>query len=459
MIQQAIPLSRRANASARGVATLTMVMILFFVMAMVAAYANRNLIYEQRTSINFYREAASMSAAEAGVDWAMAMLSGGRIDANCDASASAADGDFRSRYLQVQGDGTYMPVLWSFKATPASVAVLRTNPLACVQTAAGWRCSCPTNDQASLTFVDGTAPVFRVEVASGGQPGVLTVRSRGCSSLGNHVNITTDANQFNACHRATGSTRPFVDSVADLQVSLGLARALPVPPVAALTAGENLTMAAGTLLRVSNVDPTTGVTVHVGAALTANTKHLVGPAGSAAANTVEGDADLSALAVPVNAAMALKKPLFSSVFGLDPATFRRQPAVRIVPCLAGCTSADIAAPLANEPSRIIWVDGSINLDQAGTIGTAAQPVMLVATGTITLSAAVEINGFMYGDNLTWAAGSAGSVLKGAAVAHHDIQGNAPVVVAYDADILRTISNTRGSFVRVPGSWQLTPLQN
>ena len=78
MIQQAIPLSRRANASARGVATLTMVMILFFVMAMVAAYANRNLIYEQRTSINFYREAASMSAAEAGVDWAMAMPSGGR---------------------------------------------------------------------------------------------------------------------------------------------------------------------------------------------------------------------------------------------------------------------------------------------------------------------------------------------------------------------------------------------
>lgn len=458
MIQQAFPLARRATDRARGVATLTMVMILFFVMAMVAAYANRNLIYEQRTSINFYREAASMSAAEAGVDWAMAMLSGGRIDANCSASVSAADGDFRSRYLQVQADGTYMPVLWSYKATPASVAVLRTNPLACVQTAAGWSCSCPSNDQASLTFVDGTAPVFRVEVTSGGQPGVVTVRSRGCSSLGNHVNITTDANQFNACHRATGSVRPFVDAVADLQVSLGLARALPVPPVAALTAGENVNMG-GNLLSVSNVDPSTGVTVHVGAAIAATSKALVGPAGSSAASTVEGDADLSALALPANAAMALKKPLFSSVFGMDPATFRRQPGVRIVPCLAGCTSANIATVLANEPSRIIWVDGDINLDQAGTMGTAAQPVMLVASGNITLSAAIEINGFVYGSNLAWAAGSAGSVLKGAAVAHHNVQGDVPVVVAYDADILRTISHTRGSFVRVPGTWQLTPLQN
>lgn len=453
---------RQRRPASLGVATLTMVMILFFIMAMVAAYANRNLIYEQRTATNFYREAASMSAAEAGIDWAMTMLSGGRIDTDCKASTSAADGDFRSRYLQLQSDGTYKPVLWSYVVPGVGSTVPRLTPLACVQGAAGWQCSCPSSDLASLPFIDGTAPVLRVEVDSGGRPGVLIVRARGCSNLGNNAGIQANPNQLDACHRASikyANKQPFVDSVIDLQVSLGLARALPVPPVAALTAGENVTMNGGSALNVSNADPNTGIAVHVGTAINASNKNLGGPAGSSAAATLEGDTELQTLAqlLPSNV-MKGKKPLFSSIFGIDPDTFKRQPGARIIDCSAGCTSADIANSLANEPSRIIWIDGDINLDQAGTMGTATQPVMLVAAGKVTLSAAITINGFVFGNMLTWEPGSVGSLINGAAMAYHDVTGNAPVVIAYNADILRTVSNSFGSFVRVPGSWQLTPIQ-
>ena len=51
----------------RGAATLIVVMILFFVMTLVAAYTNRSLIFEQRTSANQYRSTQSLEIADAGM--------------------------------------------------------------------------------------------------------------------------------------------------------------------------------------------------------------------------------------------------------------------------------------------------------------------------------------------------------------------------------------------------------
>ena len=44
-------------------------MVLFFIMSLVAAYASRNLIFEQRTSANNYRSTQAFEAAEAGLEW------------------------------------------------------------------------------------------------------------------------------------------------------------------------------------------------------------------------------------------------------------------------------------------------------------------------------------------------------------------------------------------------------
>ncbi len=73
----------------RGVAALTVVMVLFFVMALVAAYTNRNLVFEQRISANSYRATRALEAADAGVEWTLAMLNGGRATANCVQGAGA----------------------------------------------------------------------------------------------------------------------------------------------------------------------------------------------------------------------------------------------------------------------------------------------------------------------------------------------------------------------------------
>ena len=55
---------RATSCSAqRGAAALVVVMVLFFIISLVAAYASRNMIFEQKTSANQYRSTAAMEAA------------------------------------------------------------------------------------------------------------------------------------------------------------------------------------------------------------------------------------------------------------------------------------------------------------------------------------------------------------------------------------------------------------
>ncbi|WP_144289970.1 hypothetical protein [Ideonella sp. A 288] len=446
---------------ASGVATLTIVMLLFFVMAMVAAYANRNLIYEQRVSVNNYRATTATSAADAGIDWAVAMLSGGRLDATCQPSVNVADSDFRSRYFQTQADGSYNHFTW---VDPADPVAPRPRTVACVMTDApvgpgsAWQCSCPIDARPTLPFVQGPAPVFRLEfIGMPGSPGRVVVRARGCSSMGYSTTIEADPNQATACQSAYGSVRPWVDAVTDLQITLGLARALPIPPVAALTVGDTITMAGANLLTVSNPDARTGVTLHTGRPIVAATPPaLIGPAGSrGAGSTSLDDPELLLRSAPP----AGRLDLFQTLFGMDAGTYSRQPSSVMVNCPLGCTSASIAGAVANNPGRVIWVAGDINLNDAGALGTAAVPVMLVATGDVRVSAVVTVNGFVFsGRDIQWAATAAGSTIIGSVVATRNFQGDAPVTIAYDADIMQRISLGYGSFVRVPGSWQNTTLQ-
>ena len=82
----------------RGAASLVVVLMLFFVIALVSAYTSRNLIFEQRTSVNQYRSSMAFEAAEAGMEWATAMLNGGRMGDDCsEATAAAGSTSFRQR--------------------------------------------------------------------------------------------------------------------------------------------------------------------------------------------------------------------------------------------------------------------------------------------------------------------------------------------------------------------------
>jgi hypothetical protein len=418
--------------STGGFAALTVVMVLFFIMAMVAAYANRNLIFEQRTSSNNYRAAQALDAAEAGIDWTIALLNGGRIGAACGAPDNGGQTDFRTTYLDLTASGGYTARLWG-------------NPVAnrayfpsCVFTGPGWTCHCPVNAAPALAApATGAAPAFRVSMAPTGAPGTVQLTVRGCSNLGSGVR---------ACHLASGS--PNVDANVNIGITLGLVRALPTPPVAALTAGQGIAVDGAVTLRVGNPDSATAVTLHSGNAVTtANgaTLVLTGPGGSGDSGQVQ-DAPLAALSA--------NGKLFDAVFGMDATTYRDQPGVLRIDCAAGCTAADLVTPLADYPGRTLWIDGDLTLDNAAAFGTAARPLMLVATGTLTLSAAAQVTGFVFASNIVWQAGAGNAWAKGAMVAGNGFSATGNATIVYDADVLKAINLGYGSFVRVPGSWNL-----
>ncbi|MBL0296207.1 MAG: pilus assembly PilX N-terminal domain-containing protein [Betaproteobacteria bacterium] len=141
-----------------GVASLTVVMVLFFILSLVAAYTSRNLIFEQRTAGNLHRSTQAFEAAEAGVEWALTMLNSGRIDATCAASTNVANDSFRQRYLTIDAASGGRPgrVLTAAFAAPVwPVAFSMVRPGTAVARS-------PTRPRWHLAGRDGHLPAFRI---------------------------------------------------------------------------------------------------------------------------------------------------------------------------------------------------------------------------------------------------------------------------------------------------------
>jgi hypothetical protein len=411
---------------------LTVVMILFFVMAMVAAYTNRNLIFEQRIATNSYRANRALEAADAGVEWTVAMLNGGRINANCQPSTTITDNDFRHRYhTEALFDANGKP--GGYDTAWADVPNNQVYP-ACVNREAVLSCVCPSVGVAVAAMggvADGQGSAFRIEFFRPGnavRPGAMEFAARGCASVGEGAG---------ACTSQTHDDLPTVDGLSGALTTVGLVRALPIPPIAALTAGTSI---AGTALRISNADAASVQPLLPGVV-------YQGPAGSSVSPWLE-DPRLTQLRAEAN------NGWFRKMFGMDPATYQRQPAVRIVDCTNGCTSASLTNLLLGYPRNPIWVAGSLNLDTAGTLGTANDPLMLIVAGQLTVSGTADITGFVHANNIVWTAGAAGARVRGAMVAQDTFAAAGLATLDYDRAVLDIISLRYGSFVRAPGSWNL-----
>ncbi len=425
----------------RGVAALTVVMVLFFIMALVAAYTNRNLIFEQRISANSYRLARAADAAEAGLDWAVALLNGGRINDLCVPSDLVTDLDFRRRYLvdstnESNGAGGY-----------ALVSSNTTFPACIIDSGTALNCICPTlanGNPGMVAPADGVGAAFRLNFRLPGSdvyPGSVSVIARGCASPGEGGS---------ACYIQSGA-EVSVDAKAGGQVTLGLLRALPFAPVATLTAGRNI-LATGGVLTVVNSHANTGLTAHAGGLAQANapgTLLLVGPAGSGSDGLLQNDSYLSDL---VNPAGLADDTWFKRMFALDRVNYARQPGVISLDCaLVGCNSASLVATLARYPRHPIWINGNLSITAAGNLGSATEPVMLIVTGTFTVAANTQIFGFVHANDITWTTPAS---LQGAMVAANDFTSTANATLVYRRDVLDIIRLRYGSFVRIPGSWKL-----
>jgi len=429
---------------ARGVAALTVVMLLFFVMALVAAYTNRNLVFEKRISANGYRASRALEVADAGSEWALAMLNAGRITANCtrpEPDAAAGLTDFRSRYLvsstdEKFGEGAF-DLPWGQQ--PAN----RVYP-ACIIVGAALRCTCPAMGETPADIgapSNGIGTAFRItfRLFNDDTPrgGAIQFLSRGCSNPG-----TGGTSCF-----AQSDNQPVVDGTTSVFTQIGLVRALPVLPKSTLTAGTTITTSGTGELHVANGDFSSGITAHAGVSINASgPSRFMPPAGTGGTGRIDSDNVLAVLQ------QQGAEPWFRAQFVMDRAGYSRQPATVRLDCAAGCFGRDIANAVLMNPRNPIWADGDVDLDLDGPLGTAADPVMLIVNGNLTISADIQARGFVHANRIDWTATTA--TWDGALVAMTSFDTTTVATLRYDKPMLDIIRLRYGSFVRLPGGWNL-----
>ena len=411
----------------RGVAALVVTMGLFFAMLLVVAYANRNLVFEQRSSANQYRSTQAFEAAEAGLEWAQAQLNNVvRIGDDCKASGDPAAGSFRDRFLRVtDASGGFSGTQWN---NAGSLTALQP---ACVRADSGWQCSCPASGHTQFAGPVQAAPAFSVEFLPGTKSGVVRVVSRGCSSWGG------------AC--APGSAEP-TDAVARVEVLLALLPGLASPPAAALTVRGALDVG-NAMLGVHNADVASGgVALHSGANVQAPVLRVSSAPGAATSGAiVSDDARLAALA---------PAQLFAAYFGLDRSSWARQPVVTALNCAGNCAAALGLALSSAGNNAILHVIGDLNVDGPAVFGTRQQPVLIVVEGAAQLRGPVTLHGILYAASLRWDGPAAsGALARGALVSETSYFGDGTPDIVYDPAILRTLRSRTGMFARVNGSWR------
>lgn len=415
----------------RGAAALLVTLMLLFAMALSAAFANRNLLLEQRSSANQYRSTQAFEAAEAGLEWALAQLNANqRIGADClpsaDPDADASAGSFRSRYLGIAPlTGTVTPRQWNAAGVPTALLP------GCVHTGNGWSCSCPSNGLPTLVAPVGTAPAaaFSLQFFPTGKPDVVRVVSKGCTQLAG------------AC--LPGSTaRP--DASARIEVAFGLVAGLRTPPAATVTTRGGFD-AGGAGIGLHNADPATGILVDAGGAIDAPAARLTPPAGTPIGGALVGhDAALAASAAD---------RFFASHFGVDKAAWKAQPAVTRLRCTIDCAGALLAALGATADGALIHVDGDLSLAGPTTLGSVERPVAIVVSGAARLDGAVALHGVLYAASLSWGLTNGGAFVRGALLSEAGYHGQGAPDLFYDTTVLHTLLHTTGSFARVSGSWR------
>lgn len=435
----------RSPKRQRGVGTLVISLILLISMTLVAFFANKSLLFEQKTSANQLRSTKAFEAAEAGIEWATSMLNDVRfINENC-TTAGTNTQSFRSKYLPYSAGSGFAPVITAFPG--CSMSETSGSP--------GFSCSCPAAGNPSL--ISGNNPTFTVEFKP--------------------VNATTlpDATPDNesvlvTSYGCTSAVAPCVphllaptaaDAFQSISVILKLRPGLRSVPAAAITTGGSLQLTSSASV-ISNTDlESNGTLVNAGGGI--NSSAVTGCNGSFKdfqdAYTLPGtptqnamianDASLSALSADPDA-------MFQSYFGTTIEQFQADSSTAILGMSPSCPSEsanyDAFNAAYNQGYRAFYT--TCDFKTTKDIGSAPSPIIFVSTAALKFSGGANIYGLVYGDQATWdEVGLGNGTLNGALIVRGDYCANANATYNYNGDILKNTRGLTGTLARVPGSWK------
>ena len=287
-------------------------------------------------------------------------------------------------------------------------------------------------------------PAFGVRfVNQFNRPGSIRAEINGCTSYDHDCITTGELAPAGACQ----------STLCSLMTRYSGAKS---PPIAAITARGDIS---GTALTASNPSQVAGgITLHAGGNITVTAANLILSSVPGTPPELSKRGLDSALLLPVDAANCLDC-VFTSVFGLRPDTYRQQPAIVQVDCTVTCSATSVNTALAANRGRIVWLAnaGGLTVDNAADIiGSAADPVVLVVDGPLTIAASAgttaRIHGLVYAASAALNAGE----IRGALVSASSVVASGTAEVAYDVDALNLLRLTSGSFVRLAGGWRDFP---
>ena len=166
----------------RGATVLIVAVLLYLAMAAGVFFSNKHLLLEKTGASQKQKAVVAREAAEAGIDWAWAMLNdGSAVNDSCEASKDANGSSFRDRYLAID-PAAAQPALG--RAADQRIAGCTAGP-----SANSWSCSCPpAGSLANVKLVSDLSaavrPYFAIGIANRGDNGAIELVSSGCGLTG-----------------------------------------------------------------------------------------------------------------------------------------------------------------------------------------------------------------------------------------------------------------------------------
>ncbi len=428
-----------SRAAQRGAASLIVALMLLLAGTVMAFFANRGFIFEQRTSANQYRATKAFELAEAGAEWAIGKFNEGMpLVTGSSCATGAGVQTFRERYATPVANATGGRLNIDTALRPRCRIPQTGAPVCDCQTTAG--------TLAALGAVANDQGHFGVRFAAvPGDDTAVEIIARGCTS--------NDA----VCDPGTASSS--AEATALVRVIAKVVPALPVGPGAPLTAGS-LTVSGGNLTVVNTDGPSNGITIHAGAGVSTGTRTTVYsvPGSAPGASIVDNDAALDGITTG-----GAEDAFFARYFGQTLSHYSN--ADGDVIRISGCSAAVAAACGAQITSYLaqglrnprFYVAGDVTFDSrntGGAVGSAAAPVVIVASGALNLSAAVTAYGVFYAGT-TNISGSDTATLYGASISRtaFNKSGSGVFTLVYDPSLWSRTTAPAGRLVRVPGSWR------
>ena len=428
----------RTPKQQRGVGTLVISLILLISMTLIAFFANKSLLFEQKTSANQMRSTTAFEAAEAGLEWATSMLNDVRyIDTNCTTVGTNTQ-SFRSKYLPYSAAAGFAPVSTAFPGCSMSDA--SGSPML--------SCACPAS---GTSLASSNNPSFTVEfkpVNSTTLPGTtpdkesVLVTAYGCTSAVApcvpHLLAPTEADAFQS-----------------VSVILKLRPALRSVPASAVTTGGSLQLTSAAS-SISNTDgDANGTLVNAGGGI--NSVAVAGCTGSfkdfKTTSTLPGtprqnsmianDTSLSALSANSDA-------MFNSYFGTTIAQFKASTSTKT---LTNCGTVENDYDTAFKQGYRAF-QTTCYFQTNKDLGTVASPIIFVTTNGLKFNGGADIYGLIYGDQATWdEVGAGNGSINGALIVRGNYCANANADYNYRGDLLKNIRGLTGTMARIPGSWK------